>query len=51
LAGTAFKLGAAATTAAHRIVYNQATGELFYDADGTARRRRSSSRSSPIRRS
>ncbi|MEE1611969.1 calcium-binding protein [Microvirga sp. CF3016] len=32
--GTAFKLGAAATTAAHRIVYNQATGELFYDADG-----------------
>jgi Ca2+-binding RTX toxin-like protein len=35
LAGTAFKLGAATTTAAHRIVYNQATGELFYDADGT----------------
>ncbi len=35
LTGTAFKLGTAATTAAHRIVYNQATGELFYDADGT----------------
>jgi Ca2+-binding RTX toxin-like protein len=35
LAGTAFKLGTAAATAAHRIVYNEATGELFYDADGT----------------
>jgi Ca2+-binding RTX toxin-like protein len=34
LAGSAFALGAAATTAAHRIVYNQSTGELFYDADG-----------------
>jgi Ca2+-binding RTX toxin-like protein len=34
LAGTAFKLGTAATTAAHRIVYNQASGDLFYDADG-----------------
>jgi Ca2+-binding RTX toxin-like protein len=34
LASSAFALGAAATTAAHRIVYNQSTGELFYDADG-----------------
>ncbi len=34
LAGTAFKLGTAATTTAHRIVYDQATGDLFYDADG-----------------
>jgi serralysin len=32
---SAFGLGAAATTAAQRIVYNQATGGLFYDADGT----------------
>jgi Ca2+-binding RTX toxin-like protein len=34
LSGAAFKLGAAATAAEHRIVYNQSTGELFYDADG-----------------
>jgi Ca2+-binding RTX toxin-like protein len=34
LAGSAFALGAAATTAAHRIVYNQSTGDLSYDADG-----------------
>src|SRR5215211_1938633 len=34
LASSAFALGPAATTAAHRIVYNQSTGELFYDADG-----------------
>ncbi|WP_285892591.1 calcium-binding protein [Microvirga terrae] len=34
LAGTAFRLGTAATTTAHRIVYDQATGDLFYDADG-----------------
>ncbi|MFL5193568.1 MAG: calcium-binding protein, partial [Microvirga sp.] len=34
LAGAAFTLGAAATTAAHRIVYNQSTGDLSYDADG-----------------
>ena len=34
LVGTAFTLGAVATTAEHRIVYNQSTGELFYDADG-----------------
>jgi Ca2+-binding RTX toxin-like protein len=35
LAGTAFVAGAAATTAAHRIVYNQATGQIFYDSDGS----------------
>ncbi|UVF20682.1 M10 family metallopeptidase C-terminal domain-containing protein [Microvirga terrae] len=35
LSGAAFKLGAAATAAEHRIVYNQTTGELFYDADGS----------------
>jgi Ca2+-binding RTX toxin-like protein len=34
LAGSAFTLGAAASTAAHRIVYNQSTGDLSYDADG-----------------
>ncbi len=35
LAEAAFTIGAAATTAAHRIVHNSATGELFYDADGS----------------
>jgi Ca2+-binding RTX toxin-like protein len=35
LAGTAFATGAAATTAAHRILYDPATGELRYDADGS----------------
>ena len=30
----AFTTGSAATTADHRVVYNQATGELYYDADG-----------------
>jgi serralysin len=35
LAEAAFAIGAAATTAAHRIVHNSATGELFYDADGS----------------
>jgi serralysin len=34
LAGTAFTVGASATTAAHRILYNSATGQLLYDADG-----------------
>ncbi|WP_404292942.1 calcium-binding protein [Microvirga sp. RSM25] len=34
LASAAFALGTAATTAAHRIVYNQSTGDLSYDADG-----------------
>ncbi|HAN46734.1 MAG TPA: hypothetical protein DCQ32_09325 [Cyanobacteria bacterium UBA8156] len=30
-----FVLGAAATTATHRFVYNGTTGELFFDVDGT----------------
>jgi len=34
LAGAAFIRGAAATTAAHRIGYNPASGDLWYDADG-----------------
>ncbi|HTV70765.1 MAG TPA: cadherin domain-containing protein, partial [Rhizobiaceae bacterium] len=34
LAAAAFKLGASATDASDRIIYNQSTGELFYDADG-----------------
>jgi Ca2+-binding RTX toxin-like protein len=35
LSGAAFTLGPAATTTAQRIVYNQSTGELFYDVDGS----------------
>ena len=31
----AFRVGTAATTAAHRIVYDNQTGDLYYDADGT----------------
>ena len=34
LSASAFATGTA-TTAAHRIVYNNLTGELFYDADGS----------------
>jgi Ca2+-binding RTX toxin-like protein len=34
LAVTAFSAGAAATAAEHRIVYNSATGDVFYDRDG-----------------
>ncbi|MBJ6125906.1 hypothetical protein JAO75_10875, partial [Microvirga sp. BT325] len=35
LKSTAFTTGAAATSSSHRIVYDKATGGLFYDADGT----------------
>lgn len=35
LAASRFKIGSAASAADHRIVYNSATGELFYDADGS----------------
>jgi Ca2+-binding RTX toxin-like protein len=34
LAPGAFALGTAATTAAHRVIYDGASGKLFYDADG-----------------
>lgn len=36
LAVSAFTRGAAATTAQHRIIYNQANGQLIYDANGSA---------------
>ena len=35
LAPPQFHVGASATTTSQRIVYNRATGALFYDADGT----------------
>ena len=34
LAAEAFVIGADATTAAHRFIYNASTGALFYDEDG-----------------
>ena len=34
LAASAFRAGAAATTAAQRIIYNSANGQILYDADG-----------------
>jgi len=35
LAAGAFKIGTAATTAAHRIIYDNVSGDLLYDADGS----------------
>lgn len=35
LAASAFVIGAQATDAAHRIVYDSGTGALYYDADGS----------------
>jgi Ca2+-binding RTX toxin-like protein len=34
LAAAAFTIGGAAITAAQRIIYNSATGQVFYDSDG-----------------
>lgn len=35
LKASAFRLGADATTAAHRIMYDTATGDIWYDRDGS----------------
>jgi Ca2+-binding RTX toxin-like protein len=35
IAANRFVIGSNATTADHRIVYEQATGRVFYDADGS----------------
>ena len=35
LANTAFEVGTAATSAKDRLIYNDQTGALFFDADGT----------------
>jgi hypothetical protein len=35
LEGDAFTIGTSATTLLHRIIFDDATGELFYDRDGT----------------
>ncbi len=35
LAASAFTIGVAASTAAHRIIYDSGTGALYYDSDGT----------------
>jgi Ca2+-binding RTX toxin-like protein len=35
LAASAFRAGAGATTAAHRILYDKNSGSLYYDSDGT----------------
>lgn len=37
LAVTAFTTGSAASTAAHRIIYDAGSGALWYDSDGTGR--------------
>ena len=35
LDASAYAFGTAATDSAHRILYNQATGDIYFDADGT----------------
>ena len=35
LDASAYAVGTAATDSAHRILYNQATGDIYFDADGT----------------